>query len=147
MQKINRKSLNNKLLNNTNFSYDCRDNSNKCTFEPICVEIREITCTKKCYNLFEKEVSKFANSSLIEKKIEKILNEKMLEIKKDNPFRNGRIAFLNNEILQNQDALEHFKSKEKKLYQEKSIKNIETRLEEGCQNNSTSYERKNANVC
>ena len=69
--------------------------------------------------MFEKEVSKFANSSLIEKKIEKILNENMLEIKKDNPFRNGRIAFLNNERLQNQDALEHFKSKEKNFIKKK----------------------------
>ena len=32
-----------KLLNNTNFGYDCRDN---CTFKPICDEISETSYIK-----------------------------------------------------------------------------------------------------
>ena len=32
-----------KLLNNANFGYDCRNNLDNCTFEPINDELREIT--------------------------------------------------------------------------------------------------------
>ena len=61
-----------KLLNSANFGYDCRNNIDNCTFEPICNEISEITYINKNYSLFDKEVLKFVNSNLIEKEIEKI---------------------------------------------------------------------------
>ena len=33
-----------KLMNNGNFEYDCRNNTNNVTFEPIIEEINEISC-------------------------------------------------------------------------------------------------------
>ena len=33
-----------KLMNNGKFEYDCRNNTNNVTFEPIIEEINEISC-------------------------------------------------------------------------------------------------------
>ena len=41
-----------KLLNNTNFGTDCRNNINNCTFEPIYDEIGEIGYIKKIDSTF-----------------------------------------------------------------------------------------------
>ena len=74
-----------KLLDNANFSYDCRNNIDNCIFEPISDKISEITYMDKHYRLFDKEVSKFVNSNLIKKEIEKIYNEEMLKIEQNDP--------------------------------------------------------------
>ena len=58
-----------KLMNNANFGYNCRDNANNAKFQPIIVEVNEITYTKKYYNLFDNRVSKFVNSDVLEQQI------------------------------------------------------------------------------
>ena len=122
-----------KLPNNTNFGYDYRNDFDICTFEPIYNEITKITYIKKHYNLFDKSVSKFVNSDLIEKHVEKTYNKKMLQIKNDF-LKNGRIEYLNIEKQQSKEALEQVQAKEKKNHKKRTIKNIETRLEEANNN-------------
>ena len=56
-------------MNNANFGYKCRDNANNAKFQPIIVEVNEITYTKKYYNLFDNRVSKFLNSDVLEQQI------------------------------------------------------------------------------
>ena len=56
-------------MNNANFGYNCRDNANNAKFQPIIVEVNEITYTKKYYNLFDNRVSKFVNSDVREQQI------------------------------------------------------------------------------
>ena len=56
-------------MNNANFGYNCRDNANNAKFQPIIVEVNEITYTKKYYNLFDNRVSKFLNSDVLEQQI------------------------------------------------------------------------------
>ena len=47
-----------KLLNNANFGYDCRNNLDNCTFEPINDELRELTYILKFYRrTFENEIA------------------------------------------------------------------------------------------
>ena len=48
-----------KLMNNTNFGYDCRNKLDNCQFVPIFDVMNEVTYLKKYYNYFDKEVSKF----------------------------------------------------------------------------------------
>ena len=54
-----------KLMNNSNFGYDCRNNLDNCKFVPIFDELKEITYNKKDYNFFDSKVSKFVTSDLI----------------------------------------------------------------------------------
>ena len=74
-----------KLMNNANFGNDCRDNRNNTKFQPIVNEIQEITYIKK-YNLFDNNVSKFANSNILEKQIIQEIEQKPSTVKFDNPF-------------------------------------------------------------
>ena len=54
-------------------------------FQPIVDEIVEITYIKK-YNLFDNNVSKFANSHILEKQIIQEIEQKPSTVKFDNPF-------------------------------------------------------------
>ena len=60
-------------------------------------EIGEFTYIRKYHNLFDNEVSKFVNSSLIEKEIEKTYNEKLLQTNDDNFLKISKIEYLKTE--------------------------------------------------
>ena len=85
-----------KLLKNTNFGYDCRDN---CTFKHICDEISETSSIKSFYNLLDKNILSFFKSDLIAKEIEKTFNKKILKIKDDNRFRDVQLTSLQYQML------------------------------------------------
>ena len=59
-----------KLINNSNFGYDCRNNLDNCQFIPIFGELKEVTYLKKYYNYFEQKVSKFVTADLTKQEIE-----------------------------------------------------------------------------
>ena len=59
-----------KLMNNSNFGYDCRNNLDNCQFVPIFSELKEITYIKKFYNFFDPKVSTLVTSDLIVQEIE-----------------------------------------------------------------------------
>ena len=59
-----------KLMNNANFRFDCRNNTNNIIFEPIINEINETSNIKKYYNLFDIKVSGFTNRDLLKQEIE-----------------------------------------------------------------------------
>ena len=40
-----------KLMNNSNFGYDCRNNLDNCQFVPIFDELQEITYIKRYYTI------------------------------------------------------------------------------------------------
>ena len=53
-----------KLMNNSNFGYDCRNNLDNCKFVPIFDEYRESTFISRYYNLFDSKVKQFITSDL-----------------------------------------------------------------------------------
>ena len=46
-----------KLMNNSNFGYDCRNNLDNYKFVPIFDELKEMTYIKKYYNFLDTKVS------------------------------------------------------------------------------------------
>ena len=81
-----------KLINNANFGFVCRNNSNNTKFELIIDEIGEITYIKKYYNLFDSQVANFVKSDVLEQNINKEYEQKMAMIKENDPFKDARIA-------------------------------------------------------
>ena len=84
-------------------------------------EIGEFTYIRKYHNLFDNEVSKFVNSSLIEKEIEKTYNEKLLQTNDDNFLKISKIEYLKTEKKKklkkkNEEALRQLQQKEKKTH-------------------------------
>ena len=71
-----------KLLNNSNFGYDCQNNIDNCSFEPTNDELEEIPYLKSSYiNLvFDKEISEFVNCNLIEQEVKEEFNQNLLRL-------------------------------------------------------------------
>ena len=84
-------------------------------------EIGEFTYIRKYHNLFDNEVSKFVNSSLIEKEIEKTYNEKLLQTNDDNFLKISKIEYLKTEKKKKikkkkEETLRQLQQKEKKTH-------------------------------
>ena len=54
-----------KLMNNSNFGYDCRNNLDNCKFVPIFDEYKELTYIHRYHNIFDQKVSQFVTSELL----------------------------------------------------------------------------------
>ena len=84
-----------KLMNNSNFGYDCRNNLDNCQFVPIFDELQEITYLKRCYNYFDSKVSSFVSSDLIRQEIEEKYNDLLMKLSKDDKHYEIKLSMLN----------------------------------------------------
>ena len=73
-----------KLMNNSNFGYDCRNNLDNCQCVPIFDELQEITYLKRYCNYFDSKVLSFVSSDLIGREIEEKYNDLLMKLSKDN---------------------------------------------------------------
>ena len=62
-----------KLINNSNFWYDCRNNIYNCKFVPIFDKHNEITFINNYHNIFDQKFSQFVTSDLVKHKLKKNL--------------------------------------------------------------------------
>ena len=67
-----------KLMNNSNFGYDCRNNLDNYQFVPIFDTLQEITYLKR-YNYFDSKVSSFVSSDLIRQEIKEKYNDSLMK--------------------------------------------------------------------
>ena len=86
-----------KLINNANFGFDCRNNADNVTFDPITDETNEISYIKKYYSPFDTKVSRFVNSDLVKQEIEQIFPQRLAEVKYYDPFTNAKITAIENQ--------------------------------------------------
>ena len=100
-----------KLMDNSNFGFDCRNNANNLKSEPLINEIKELSYIKRYHNLFHEKVKQFVSSDILEQKINQDFNQEMSEIKDNDLFKNIRITELTNRRAENFDALELLKKK------------------------------------
>ena len=59
-----------KLMNNSNFGYDCCNNLDNCKFVLIFDELKELTYIERYDNIFDPKISKFETADLIKQNIE-----------------------------------------------------------------------------
>ena len=52
-------------MNNTNFGYDCCNNTDNCYFTPIYNELEELMCDKSYQNIFDQSISEFVSSEYL----------------------------------------------------------------------------------
>ena len=103
-----------KLMNNSNFGFDCRNNANNFKFEPLINEIDELTYIKKYHNLFDSKIKSFVSSSILEENINQNFDQAISLIKSDDPFKNIRITELKNKKQEEMDAVDCLRKREKK---------------------------------
>ena len=103
-----------KLMNNSNFGFDCRNNANNFKFEPLIDEIDELTYIKKYQNLFDSKIKSFVSSSILEENINQNFDQAISLIKSDDPFKNISITELKNKKQEEMDAVDYLRKREKK---------------------------------
>ena len=116
-----------KLMKNSNFGYDCRNNLDNCQFVPIFGELQEITYLKtsyKSYKYFDSKVSSFISSDLTRQEIEQKYNDSLMKFSKDNKYYEfffWKFSTLNTVKSESLEAAENFDKKIKRNKQEHSI--------------------------
>ena len=103
-----------KLMNNSNFGYDCCNNLDNCQFVPIFDELQEITYLKRCYNYFDSKVSSFVSSDLIRQEIEEKYNDLLMKLSKHDKYYEINLSTLNTEQSEYLEAAEDFDKKKKR---------------------------------
>ena len=111
-----------KLLNNANFGYDCRNNLDNCTFDPITDEIRELNFVKRYHsNMYDESIRPFITSRVLSEDIQERYNNERQLIKEDDKFYAAKIRSIENRRHAETEALEAFKKKEKKHHKKKEL--------------------------
>ena len=88
-----------KLMNNSNFGYDCRNNLDNCKFVPI----------------FDPKVRQFVTTNLLEHDIEAKFNDKPSKLDKNDVFYETELQTIKNERLQQIESAERFERHQKKI--------------------------------
>ena len=69
-------------MNNANFGFDCRNNTNNMKFEPLIDEINELSYMKKYHNLFDNKITSFVNSDILQQNLnQEFEQKKMIRLK------------------------------------------------------------------
>ena len=99
-----------KLLNNSNFGYDCRNNLNNRYFQLIRGKMNELSFIR-CYynNLFDKDISPFITSRILEDEITCKFNDERQKLTEDDPFFSVKMCSLENRRKSEQEAVDKFK--------------------------------------
>ena len=111
-----------KLLNNANFGYDCRNNLDNCTFQPINNEINELSFIKRYNsNLYDKDLEQFITTRVLQEDIDERFNNERQKIKETDKFFAAKLRSIENRRNAENEALESFKKREKKIIRKLSL--------------------------
>ena len=103
-----------KLMSNSNFGYDCRNNLDSCKFVSIFDEFQELTYTNRYHNIFVPKVSQFVTSYLLKADVEEKYNDKLLKLDKEDRFYKTKLQTIKTKRLQQLEAAEKFEQEQKK---------------------------------
>ena len=103
-----------KLMNNSNFGYDCRNNLDNCKFNPIFGELGEITYINRYHNIFDEKVSSFVSTDLVKQHVEEKFNDKLAKLHKEDQFYNIKFQTIKDERLVELEAAEKLDGNKKK---------------------------------
>ena len=119
-----------KLLNNANFGYDCRNNLDNCTFQPINNEINELSFIKRYNsNLYDKDLEQFITTRVLQEDIDERFNNERQKIKETDKFFAAKLRSIENRRNAENEALESFKKREKKHHKKTVLTNFVDRLD------------------
>ena len=103
-----------RLMNNSNFGYNCRNNLDNCKFVPIFDEYWELTFISRYYNLFDSKVRQFVTGELLKQDIEEKFYDKLSKLDQEDRFYEIKLQAIKNERLQQIEAAEKFEQQKKK---------------------------------
>ena len=111
-----------KLLNNSNFGFDCRNNLDNLNFQPIRDEINELNYIKRYYdNLYDSTIKNFVNSKVIEDDINERYNNDILKLNNNDRFYKSKLSNIENRKKREMESLALFKTQEAKSHKKRNI--------------------------
>ena len=119
-----------KLMNNSNFGYDCRNNIANCQFVPIFDEYKEISYINQYHNIFDKRVSSFITPDILKHKAEEDYNDKLMKLDKKDRFYEIKLQTLNAERRSSLESTEIFEKNLKRNKKRKTLHDYGTRKDE-----------------
>ena len=103
-----------KLMNNSNFGYDCRNNLDSCKFVPIFDELKEISYINRYHSIFDPKISEFVTPDLLKANVEEKFNNKLMKLDKEYKFYEIKLQTLKTERLSDSESAEKFQQRKKK---------------------------------
>ena len=103
-----------KLMNNSNFGYDCRNNIDNCKFKPMFDDVEEIANIQKYSSLFDDVCKDCFYPDLIATQIENEYNNELMKIDQNDPFADAKRYDVGEKRKRKMDALDSHKSKIKR---------------------------------
>ena len=103
-----------KLMNNSNFGFDCRNNLDNCKFVSIFDEYKEITSINRYHDIFDSKTFEFVTADLLKSDIEEKFNNKLSKLDKENRFYKIKLQTLKSEQLSQLESAEKFEQQKKK---------------------------------
>ena len=123
-----------KLMNNSNFGYDCRNNVDNCFFQPIYKEIEELSYPKRYQNVFDQQISDFVSTVILKSQIEEEFLNKLCALDTHDEFYEARKNSLEIFFKKELEVVFSMKKSRQKKHKKNSIKDIDQkqRDEEKC---------------
>ena len=115
-------------MNNANFGYDCRNNTNNAKFEPIIDEVSKITYIKKYYNHFDSKISNFVHSDVLEQQTEEDFQQQIANVKHDDPFISAKTDSIKNHNSEDLDELNCLKKRKENQKRENLLGMLKQKL-------------------
>ena len=119
-----------KLLNNSNFGNDCRNNLGNCKLELLFDGLDEICCIKKFTNVIrDHRYRGFFSIELLQDQVRKEFDKKAKNLDQDDPFYFSMYESLCNKLEEDLEAIELFskRNKKRKLQQKLPVDTIENK--------------------
>ena len=98
-----------KLLNNSNFGIDCRNNIDNCILEPLYDDLNDISYIKKFITIFSDDTFRnFFSPVHLRKEINQTLQSKVFALNKEDPTCEARKKYFENKMDEELDAVDSF---------------------------------------
>ena len=110
-----------KLMNNSNFGYDCRNNIDNCKFVPIYEKMKEITFGNRYHDTFDQKDKNLVTSDLLKQKPEEEFNEKLTNLDKEDRFYKTKFQTNQEDRKSSIETTENFEKKINKNKRRKTL--------------------------
>ena len=117
-----------KLMNNSNFGYDCRNNIDNCFFSPIIDETDEVHYIRKYQNVFDPSLQDFVSSDLLEKEINEDFDNKIPAVDFNSQFYDAKKNSFEIERNKQIDAVNSMRKKKRRRHKKDSVLEVDERI-------------------
>ena len=112
-------------MNNSNFSYDCRNNFENCFLAPVIDEREEISFIRKHKNTFDSAMKDFISTQLLETQINEEFDNKISQLDRNSHFFEARKNSLEIERKKHLDSIQTTRKQKRFQHKRGTLKQVD----------------------